>query len=303
MEKNMKRNKIYTDRAALPFRALMTALLIGYGIICIIPFVLVVVISFTPQDAIEANGYSFFPAQLSGEAYKYLFEFSEKLIRGYGVTIFITVVGTILNVALTTLLAYPLSRLNFRWHKLVSLWLFITMLFGGGLVPYYILVKQYLHMGDTVWSLIIPALIVPGNVFMLRVFMQSMPESLHESALLDGADEFTILTKIVVPLMKPGIATISLFSVLQYWNEVFTAKLFIENNKDLLPLQNILDQYTQYINYIMQHGANSFVSSESIPSDALLFAMCLVAAGPMLFVFLFFQKYFVSGLTMGAIKN
>ena len=290
-------------KGALPYRIIMTAMLLLYGILCIIPFVLVIIISFTSQDAILNNGYNFFPKALSLDAYRYLFEYSGKLIRGYGVTIFITVVGTLLNVFLTVTMAYPLSRMEFRFHKLVSLWLFITMLFGGGLVPYYILVKQYLHMADTIWVLIIPGLVSSGNVFMLRVFMQGMPESLHESAMLDGADEFYILTRIVVPLMKPGIATIALFSVLQYWNEVFTAKLFIESNKDLLPLQNILDQYTQYINYIMQHGAGAMVTAESIPSDSLLFAMCLIAAGPMLFVFLFFQKYFVSGLTMGAIKN
>lgn len=291
------------DAASLPFRLLFGALLLLFGLFCLAPFIMVVSVSLTPQSIIDEFGFQFIPKEISFEAYQYLFRFPEMIIRAYGVSIFITVVGTILNLVLTAMLAYPLSRMEFRWRKGISFYLFFTMIFSGGLVPSYILIRQYLHMQDTLWVLIIPSLVVPNNVFLLRVFMQGMPNELYESAWLDGASEYRTFTSIVLPLMKPGLATVGLFTVLMYWNEVITGKLYIENS-DLLPLQNILDQFTQYIQYIMSHGGSTGgLAITNVPSDSILFAMCLIAAGPMMLVFLFFQKYFVAGLTMGAMKG
>lgn len=297
------RNRV--DRASLPWRLVFGVVLVLFGVFCLIPFIMVISVSLTPQSVIDEMGYQFIPQQFSLDAYRYLFRFPEMLIKAYGVSIFITVVGTLLNLLLTALLAYPLSRMEFRHRGKVAVFLFFTMIFSGGMVPYYILVRQYLHMQDTLWVLIIPQLVVPGNVFLLRVFMQDIPGDIYESAWLDGASEYRTFFSIVLPLMKPGLATVGLFSVLMYWNEVITGKLFIEN-PDLLPLQNILEQFTQYIRYIMQNGGASGglpVGADSIPSDPILFAMCLVAAGPMMLVFLFFQKYFVAGLTMGSVKS
>lgn len=299
-----RRHRHHVDRAALPYRLLLGFFLLLFALFCLAPFLLVISVSFTPQSAIDQNGFQFIPEAFSLDAYKYLFQFPEMLLRAYGVSILITVVGTVLNLVLTALYAYPLSRLDFRYRRGVSLFLFITMLFSGGLVPYFILVKSYLGWENNLLVLIIPQLVVPYNVFLLRVFMQDVPEAIYESARLDGASEYTIFSRIVIPLMKPGLATVGLFIVLMYWNEVFTGKLFI-TDETLLPLQNVLDQFTQYIRYIMQNGAGGGlpVTADAIPSDPILFAMCLIAAGPMMFVFLFFQKYFVAGLTMGSIKN
>lgn len=302
----MKKEKHHSGlrlEAALPYRVLFAIILLLFGLFCLIPFLMVISVSLTPQNLIDENGYHLLPQALTTEAYRFIFTYPGRILQAYGVSIFITVVGTVLNVIISAMLAYPLSRMEFRYRSAVSLFVFITMVFGGGTVPYYILIKQYLHMDDKIWVLIIPQLVVASNVFLLRIFMQGIPQEIYESASLDGASEFRIFRSIVLPLVKPGLATIGLFTALMYWNEVITGKLFITNEK-LLPLQNLLDQYTQYITYIMTNGGSSGgLALTNIPTDGILFAMCLVAAGPMVVVFLFFQKYFVAGLTMGAVKN
>ena len=275
-----------------------------FALFCVVPFVLVVIISLTPQDLIKENGYRFFPSRLTLDAYKYIFRFPKMILNGYKNSFFITIVGTTLNVFLTLLIAYPLSRPNFRYRRAISFYVFFTMMFSGGLVPYYIMTKQILNLGDNIWVLILPLLVVPNNVFLLRIFIQGgVPEAIYESAKLDGAGEYTILFKLIVPLIKPGIATVTMFIMLMYWNDIITAKLFI-SDQDLFPLQLLLDNYSEYIKYLSVNSVGAgIISPVNIPSDSILFAMCVIATGPMLFVFLFFQKYFVSGLTMGAVKN
>ena len=300
MAKRMKTANLNQTR--LCYRIVLGAILLFFCLACIIPFVLVISISLTPQNIIDSNGFSLFPKRVTFEAYQYLFKFPETIIRAYGVSFFVTIVGTVLNLVLTATLAYPLSRVDFKHRGKVSLYLFITMIFSGGLVPSYILMTQYLNIGNTLWVLILPSLVVPNNVFLLRMFMQETPSGIYESARLDGASEYRIFTDIVLPIVKPGLATVGMFIVLMYWNDVINARIYI-TDKDLLPLQNLMDQFTQYIEYIKQNAGTPGMPLTDVPSDPILFAMCLVAAGPMLFVFMFFQKYFVSGLTMGAMKG
>lgn len=297
----MRKKKL--NQMGLASKIIIYGIVALYAFACIFAFVLVVVVSFTPQDVISKQGYSFFPSKLTLDAYRYVFKFPMTILRAYGVSIFVAAVGTILNTVITVMIAYPLSRPTFRYRKAISFYVFFTMMFSGGTIPYFILTKRFLHLADTLWVLILPLMVVPMHVFLLRVFMQSLPESLHESAVLDGANEFTILGKIVIPLMKPGIATVAMFILLMYWNDVFTAKLFISDTL-LYPLQMVLDNYTEFINSLSSNAISAaMMGITEVPSDAIMFAMCIIATGPMLFVFLGFQKYFVSGLTMGAIKN
>ncbi len=274
-----------------------------YALFCIIPFVLIAIISFTPDHVISQQGFTFFPSETTLDAYKYIFRFPETILRAYGVSMFVAVVGTVLNLVVTILVAYPLSRANFRYNKFVSFFVFFTMMFSGGTIPYYIVTKRWLELGDKIWVMILPLMVVPMHVFLMRVFMQAVPEEIHESAVLDGAGEYTILTKIVLPLVKPGIVAVMMFILLTYWNDAFTAKMFISET-ELYPLQLVLDNYTEFINSISNNALISgMLGTTEIPGDAVMFAMSIIATGPMMFVFLGFQKYFVSGMTMGAIKN
>lgn len=274
-----------------------------YALFCIVPFILIAIVSFTPQEVISEQGFTFFPSKVTLDAYKYIFRFPETILKAYGVSMFVAVVGTALNLIITIMVAYPLSRSKFRYRKFVSFFVFFTMMFSGGTIPYYIVTKRWLGLGDNIWVMILPLMVVPMHVFLMRVFMQGVPEEIHESAQMDGAGEYTILFKIVLPLVKPGIVAVMMFILLTYWNDAFTAKLFISDT-DLYPLQLVLDNYTEFINSISNSALISgMLTTTEVPGDAVMFAMSIIATGPMIFVFLGFQKYFVSGMTMGAIKN
>ena len=175
-------------------------------------------------------------------------------------------------------------------------------MFNGGLVPTYMLIKKYLNMYDSIWVLIIPLLVQPGNIVLLRVFFQSFPMSLYESAKIDGASEFTQFFKIGMPLIVPGIATITFFSVLMFWNDSYTAIIYIENS-ELIPIQIFLTRISLYVDYIKKNGGSGMLGVTEVPSESILYAMCVVAAGPMIFLFTAFQKYFVQGLTAGGVKE
>lgn len=277
--------------------------IILYALFCIVPFVLITIVSFTPQEVISEQGFTFFPSKVTLDAYKYIFRFPETILKAYGVSMFVAVVGTALNLMITILVAYPLSRAKFRYRKFVSFFVFFTMMFSGGTIPYYIVTKRWLGLGDNIWVMILPLMVVPMHVFLMRVFMQGVPEEIHESAEMDGAGEYTILFKVVLPLVKPGVVAVMMFILLTYWNDAFTAKLFISDT-DLYPLQLVLDNYTEFINSISNSALISgMLTTTEVPGDAVMFAMSIIATGPMIFVFLGFQKYFVSGMTMGAIKN
>ena len=274
-----------------------------YALFCIIPFVLLVIMSLTPQEIIRERGYTFFPGKMTLEAYRYVFRFPDMIFKAYGVSLFVAIVGTVLNLAITMLIAYPLSRRRFRYRRVVSFLLFFTMMFGGGLIPSYIVTKRWLGLGDNIWVMILPGIAAPMNVFLMRVFMQAIPEELYESAVLDGADEYTIFMKMVTPLVKPGMVAVMMFILLGYWNDAFTAKLYI-SEPDLYPLQLVMANYTDFVDSITNGAIDAGIMKPgNVPGDAVIFAMSIVATGPMLFVFLGFQKYFVSGMTMGAIKN
>lgn len=290
------------DGGKLGWRILWSILLILFAVFCLYPFLVVLGTSFTPQEIIDSNGYSIIPKQFTWEGYKVVFMFPSEVVNAYGVSIFVTVVGTFLNMLFISMAAYPLSKSTYRYRGIVSFLIFFTMIFGGGIVPYYVLVTQYLNMRDTLWVLIIPVMCQPYHIFLLRIFYQDVPNEICESAKIDGAGEFTCFLRVATPLILPGLATVSLFVMLSYWNDVFTPKMFIEE-RNLRPLQLMLDQYQEYVKYISgEYGAVSG-SGAQMPTDAALFAMCVITAGPMLFAFMFFQKYFVSGLTMGAVKG
>lgn len=271
----------------------------------IIPFILVISISFTDDRAILENGYQFIPPVFSTKAYNYIFQAPMLLLRAYGVTIFTTVVGTALSLLVTAMLGYVVSRRDFRYRNPVTFFIFFTMLFNGGLVPSYILITQYLKMGNTIWALIIPSLVSPFYIMIMKGFLSKMPFEIIESAKVDGARELLIFFRIVLPLSAPALATLGLFISFGFWNSWFNALLYIDNEK-LVPLQLLLVRILQSIEFLTSNSefVSQFgVDTSNLPTLSARMAMAILAGLPMVFIFPFFQKYFVQGLTVGSLKG
>lgn len=283
-------------------RRVFSVMLIILSIVFVIPFLIVLSASFTPEMTLKQFGYSVIPQKLSLEAYEYIFKNSlTQIISSYGVTIFVSTVGTICGVIIMSMIAYPISRPDFKYRKPISFFLYFTMLFSGGMVPSYILISKYLHLTDTIWVLILPQMLGAWNIFLLRTYFASVPTEILESAKIDGLNERGIFIKMIVPLSKHGIATISLFMLLMYWNEWFSSMLYI-NNDQYVSLQYLLVKILNSVEFLKNNAAG-MVNEEVLPGKNLRMATCILAAGPMIAVFPFFQKYFVKGVMVGSVKG
>lgn len=292
---------MHPSTASLARTFLMYAILIALSLLCIIPLWLVVSASLSSEATLSLHGYGLVPAVFSLDAYLYIFRDSHQLADSYLVTIAVTALGTVCALLMTSLLAYPLARKDFMFRNPFSLYVFFTMLFNGGLVPFYILVTQYLHLKDTILALIVPYLIQPFYVLLMRTFFAAVPDSLFESARIDGAGEWYTYWRIMLPLSTPVLATVGLFISLVYWNDWYLGLLFIDD-RSLLPLQYLLMSLMTNIEIL---SSNSQISSQlgAIPAETARMAMAILAIGPIVCVYLFFQKYFVKGLTVGAVKG
>lgn len=277
------------------------------SLLFILPFALIISASFTDEQTLLADGYKLFPAAFSTEAYQYVFRSPGQLIDSYKVTIIYSFLGTFLAVVIMSMMAYPLSKQNYRYKKPVTFFIFFTMLFSGGLIPTYIWNTRFLHLGDTIWIYILPNLVNAFHIIVIRTFFQGLPPALMESAKIDGARELQIFFKIVIPLSKPVIATIALLTLLARWNDWNTALIYIKS-KELYSLQYLLQKILREVQFVKDMADSTPVAGidmdmSKLPSETIRFAMCMVAAGPMLVVFPFFQKYFAKGLTVGAVKG
>lgn len=269
------------------------------------PFLMLVSASFSNEKDILMNGFKLIPEHFDLAAYKTVFKNPKSIIDAYKVTITFSVVGTVLALLIRSSAAYALSSPKLRQKNKFSFYFYFTMLFSGGLVPSYILITQYLHLDDTIWVYILPTLVSPWHIFMLRTFFNNLPSSLHESMRLDGASEYTIFTRLVLPLSKPAIATIALMTFLNDWNNWNTAMLYI-NKQELISLQYLLQKIIRDVEFLRQNAQNVSgidMSAAEVPTTTMQMAMAMIAAGPVLVIFPFFQKYFVKGLTVGSVKG
>mgnify|MGYP001038190520 FL=1 len=275
-------------------------------IACLFPLLLVLSISLSSSKSIMDYGYSIIPKEFSLEAYKYILSTPITIVRAYGVTIFNTVVGTALSTLIIGLFSYPLSRPDFKFKKVFTYYILITMLFSGGTVSWYIVCSNVFHLSNTIWAMILPYLMNAWFVIIMRTFFKTnVPYSIIESGQLDGANEYIIFFKLVLPISLPGIATIALFQALIYWNDWWLPIMFIVK-PELYNLQFLLQRMMQNIQQINENA--KYMSSASdqlmnIPSDGARMALCIIAMGPILFVYPFFQKYFIQGLTVGSVKG
>jgi len=273
-------------------------------LIIVIPLIVVISVSLSSEKDIAVNGYCLFPRLFDLSAYRYVFLNQTEIINAYKVTFIFSMLTMILAVLLMSMIAYPLSRSNFKSKRFVAFYLYFTTLFGGGLVPSYILITQYLHLNDTIWVYIIPYLITPWYIFMIRTFFQNIPNEIIESMLIDGAIEYTIYYKIMLPLSKPVLATVALFVFLGKWNDWMTSMLYINQDK-YISLQYLLQRIMKNIELLRDtnSGTVQMMASMDIPAETVRMAMAVVVAGPVLVIFPFFQKYFTKGLTVGSVKG
>lgn len=282
------------------------ALCIIFAILCLLivfPFWLLVSASLSNGEVLATSGYQLWPNPVDFSSYRYVFENPQQILRAYGITFVFSIVTMVLAVLCMAMIAYPLSRSNLKGRNVINFYLYFTMLFGGGLVPTYILVAKFLHLNDTIWVYILPALINPWHVFMIRTFFKGIPGEIIESATIDGASEYTIFIRMIIPLSKPVLATIALFTFLGKWNDWNTALIYI-TKPELYSLQYLLQKIMEDINLLKQNQqAASMISLADIPTETVRMAMAVVVAGPALVVFPFFQKYFVKGLTVGSVKG
>lgn len=266
-----------------------------------LPFVILIVSSFTSEHYIINHGYTLIPREFSLDAYETIFQNPQRIIRAYGVTILVTTVGTATSLFLSSMAAYVMYRKDVKYRNSLAFFLYFTTLFNGGLAPYYLILTNYYHLKDTIFVLLLVPMFSVFNILILRNFIKaSIPESLVESAKIDGAGDFRIFIRIILPLSKPALASIGLFTALNYWNDWWTPMMFVEK-QNLFPLQYTLYLILSSVNI----AANilSHVTRFDMPKESLKLAMTVVATGPIILLYPFVQRYFVKGITLGAVKG
>ncbi|MCH1639419.1 carbohydrate ABC transporter permease [Paenibacillus timonensis] len=283
----------------------LNLLFIVLSIVVVLPFLLVVAVSLTDEKTITKNGYQFIPESFSLDAYRYLLDAPDILLRAYGVTITVTVIGALTGLLLTAMTAYVISRPDYRYNRITTFYVFFTMLFSGGLVPSYILMTQYLHLKDSLLALILPVLLSPFNIMVMKGFMSKIPLEIIESAKIDGARELRIFFRIILPLSTPALATLGLLISFTYWNEWFNGMLYIDDPSKV-PLQLLLVRTLNSIEFLTSNSEFTQqlgIDLASFPNNSARMAIAVLAGGPMLVIFPFFQRFFVKGLTVGSLKG
>lgn len=284
-------------------KLIIVSMLAVISILTILPLLYLISVSLSTDEGIVKYGYTLIPRDFTLEGYMFIFKTPKSIITGYKVSIIVTILGTAFGIALSSSLAYIMARKDYRYSKATSFFVFFTMLFNGGLVPTYMLMTKVFHVQNTIWGLIIPYSISPWFTMIMKGFMQTLPFEVIESSKIDGAGEFKTFIRIILPICKPAIATVGLFYSFAYWNDWWLAMLYI-NKESLIPLQFLLYRTLSNLSYILNNMSSLLnVNMNNIPSESVRMGMAVIAAGPMIIIFPFFQKYFVKGLTVGSVKG
>ena len=288
---------------------LFNALFLTLALMCFLPIIFIAIISLTDNNVIRTQGYQIWLSAetISADAYAYLWTQRQTILHALWVSVYVTTLGTVIGVALTTVMGYVLSRTEHKLNNFLTILIFIPMVFGGGMAASYVVTSQVLHLKDTMWVLILPLAVSSWNVTISRTFFRStIPDSIIESAKIDGASQMTIFTRIVLPISKPVLATIGLFLAFGYWNDWFQAQLYITSDS-LRSLQSMLNQIQNNVAFLTKNPTAMLTSSaelkKNMPQESVRMAIAFVVAVPIACVYPFFQKYFISGLTVGAVKG
>lgn len=299
----MRVRNIQWDKVSLS--ALSYTVLFIFGMICLIPFWIVLASSFTAEVSLLRNGYGVWPQEFSVEAYKYVFTNPVRIIQAYANTIAVTAIGTLLAVLIATMTGYVLARRDFKWHNGFSLFFFFTTLFSGGLVPWYLMCTIYLGFKENYLARILPLMFSVWNMILAKNYMKGIAFEIIESGKIDGANDFQIFTKLILPLTTPLVATLTLFTALSYWNDWYYSMLFI-TKPEMQSLQYMLQQILASIQAMKQLAASgelATISAAEIPSTSMKMAMTCVTVGPIILLYPFLQRYFIKGMIIGAVKG
>lgn len=288
----------------ISFHIFKHIVLIVLSLACVMPFLLMIIASFTENSEIAVRGYSFFPENVTFFAYQYIFERASMIFRAYGITILITIVGTACGLLISMLLAYPISRKDMPFRNVFTFFVFFTMLFNGGLVPTYLIYTQWFGIKNEIFALIIPNLLMSSvNVLLLRTyFANNIPEAVIESASMDGAGELMIFMRIVIPLSKPIVATVGLLIGIAYWNDWYNGMVYI-TDESLFSLQNYLARVSQDIQFMIKSSNANYGEIANLPSETVRMAIAVLGSMPIILAFPLFQKYFIKGIALGAVKG
>lgn len=297
------KNNIRMSRSTMAIKIISYVFIALFGLMCLFPFILLVSSSFTSERAIMEYGFRLWPEEFSTFAYKIIFENPKLVLGSYAVTIIITAVGTAIGLFLVAMTGYALQREDFPYGDKISFYIYFTTLFSGGLVPFYLLMTKYLRLKDSYLAVLLPSLMSPWLIILMKNFMKSIPHSITESAKIDGAGDFTIFIRLILPMSKPALATIGLFLALGYWNEWYNSMLFLSTNVKYRPLQLFLYNMITKADYIRHSAASSNIELKDIPLESMKMATAVIAIGPVVLFYPFVQRYFIAGITVGAVKG
>ena len=290
------------DRSAKIIKFLSYICITLFALICLFPFLLMISSSLMKESEIVREGFKLIPNELTLNSYRFLLNNPRKMLNAYQVTIFITVVGTLIGLFCMSMAGYVLNRKSFTYRSGVSFFIYFTTLFSGGLVPTYLIMVRTLHLKNSIWAMILPSVISAWSIFLMRNFMKSIPDSLYEVATIDGAGDFRIYWQICLPLSVPALATIGLFSALGFWNEWYNASLYIDS-VDKYPLQYYLQKMINSTNVSALIAQGATIEAKDLPTQSVKMSTAVMATGPIILLYPFVQRYFVSGLTVGSVKG
>lgn len=303
-----KKNNKRLNQISFQAEALIHIIIGLFSLACIIPFIFVIIISFSAESSIREIGYAFWPNAWSLDAFRFAFKKLPQIWRSYFNSVYITVLGTFLSTLMCAMYSYCLYRPDFKLRGFFNFLSFFTMIFGGGLVPTYIVCTQILGLTENYAALIVPLLVNPFNIIIMRTFfMSSVPMDLIEAATIDGSGEYSTLFRIVAPIAKPGVATVALLNALAFWNEWYLSLLYIKREKILQPLQALLMELQNNVQYLNQMagqlGAAAIEEATKTPSQSLRMVLVVLIVVPIACAYPFFQRYIVAGLTVGSVKG
>ncbi len=274
-----------------------------FALLCIIPFLLIIGTSFNTEAAVRQRGFSLWPDEPTLQAYKMIFKSGKIILGSYVVTILMTAIGTLVGLSVISMTGYALNRHDFPLRNGISFFIYFASLFSAGLAPYYLMMVKIYHLKDNYLAVLLPLLMSPWLIILMKNYVKGVPYELTEAGKIDGAGDFTIFVRLILPMLKPALATIGLFLALGYWNEWYQSSLFLSARVDYKPLQYMLYQIINQVAYLKNSVAGAYVTFDDFPQETLKMATAVVATGPVILIYPFVQKYFISGITVGAVKG
>ncbi len=299
----MHTTHIRKDKSQIIINVLTYILVTIFCIVCIMPFWMIIASSFATEESIRRSGFTLWPSDYSTFSYELLFRSPDQMIGAYAVTVGLTLVGTLIGLFIVSMTGYALQRRDFPYRNGIMFYIYFTSLFSAGLVPFYLLMVQYLNLRDSYFAILLPLLMSPWLIVLMKNFVKAIPHEITESGKIDGAGDMKIFVDLILPMLKPALATIGLFLALGYWNEWYQSSLFLSSRVAVKPLQYQLYKVVNEAQSLKNSIAGQFVTQTDIPTESLKMATAILATGPIVFLYPFVQKYFIGGITVGAVKG